>query len=173
MNNDFKKEDFLPVYCEKCRQQGYIFSDNFDEPDFIVCSCCGSEMSQVWCPKCEMGGDFINELLKERPRSWVCSDCKTEYILPASFYEEPIHLYLEDELSPDVLMRVLPPNNNLHKLAVILMGIVGISEFILIYVFLNILRNYLIAGISFVVMIIILIILGRWDTKLLTKKREK
>ena len=113
MTNDFKKKDFLPVYCEKCRQQGYIFSDNFDEPAFIVCNRCRSETSHVWCPKCGMGGGFIKELLKERPRSWVCSDCKTEYILPPLFYEEPIHLYLEDELPDNIRKRVDYPDKGI------------------------------------------------------------
>jgi hypothetical protein len=125
-------------------------------------------MSQVWCPKCEQGGDFI-KIIETRPSSWTCPQCKTRFFLPPSFYESPIHLYLENELPTEVLQRVLPPKNRLHKLVVILMGIVFLLAFFFIFITSNILHKPLLIGISVIVSIILFIILARWDTKNLSK----
>jgi hypothetical protein len=163
MNIDFAKKDFLPVYCERCRKQGYIFLDDFGQPAFIVCSCCGSEMSQEWCPKCGQRGDFI-KIVETRPSSWNCPKCKTRYFLPPFFYENVVHLYLEDELPQDVRLRVDPPEDPSNKikrylvfgigiggiLALIIMRAMGISLFLIILVML-------------VVIVLVLLLLKYWD----------
>ena len=130
---NFEKE-FLPIWCEGCNQQGHIFVDDPDEPSFVVCSRCGWEASQVWCPKCGMGGDFINERLKDRPISWVCPDCKTEYALPATFYVKPAHLCFEDELPKTTLVRVKPSEKASSKLIAIFLSGIGIAG-ILVMIF--------------------------------------
>ncbi len=105
-NADSGKKE-LPIWCETCDQQGYIYLDDPDQPAFVVCSRCGFEASQVWCPKCGMGGDFIRNI-EDRPMSWVCTGCKTRYKLPASFYETPVHLYMRDELVAGTLRQGQP-----------------------------------------------------------------
>jgi len=176
MKNADLEKDFLPVYCEKCKQQGFIFLENMDEPAFIVCSRCGSEMSQVSCPNCKMGGDYV-EKIGTRPTSWICSSCKIETILPTLFYEKPIHLYLREELPPEVLSRVLPPVNPVLKWSLRMMGVVGIGEIaLLIFLFNFINKPLLPACLSIIVMFSLLIILGRWATKFSQRiplKKEK
>jgi hypothetical protein len=131
MNSDFEK-DFQPIYCEKCEQQGFIFADDMNAPLFVVCSRCGWETSQVWCPKCGMGGDFINERVKDRPESWVCPDCKTEYTLPKAFYQKPIHLYLEDELPVNIRSHTAKQKPSFGKIT--LLGYLFISYVIFSFV---------------------------------------
>ncbi len=101
---EFTKE-WLPIWCEQCDLQGYVFADNFEKSYYVVCKGCGSEYSQVWCPECGMGGDFIDNL-KEHPSSWTCSDCKNEYSLPARFYTRPVSLYLEDMIPKKQLNQI-------------------------------------------------------------------
>ncbi len=167
-DSDFDK-DFLPIYCEDCKQQGYIFEDDINQPRFVVCSRCGWETSQVWCPRCGMGGCFI-ENLSAKPAFWVCSRCKTKYDLPDSFYEEPIRLYLADELSPEVLQRVEPPKNVALDRIGQLMVYILTGELILFFVFIKVLGKPLLAALSFVVMIVLLIILGLWAKKITNVK---
>ena len=81
----------FPIWCDGCDQQGKIFVDNFDQPTFVVCNTCGFETSQVWCPKCKMGGEYVRNI-ETRPKSWVCIDCHTEYVLPKDFYNNPTNL---------------------------------------------------------------------------------
>jgi len=171
MNSDFEK-DFQPIYCEKYKQQGFIFVEDIDQPTFVVCDRCGYETSQFWYPKCEMGGCFV-ENIEKRPLSWIYSNCRTKYILPDSFYEKHLQLYLEKDLPVEMLISVLHPNYMMHKLAVNFMGIVALSGFVSIYIFLSILHRPLLVVISFLVLMTLLIILGRWDTKLSTIKQTK
>jgi hypothetical protein len=100
--------DFLPIWCEGCNEQGYIFDkDVITEPFFVVCAHCQFETSSVWCPQCEMGGEFV-ENIKDRPNSWTCPTCKTQHTLPPGFYDSPKTLYLESSLPEDVQVRVAP-----------------------------------------------------------------
>ncbi len=104
MTAEFEK-DYLPIWCEDCDSQGYVFVDDLDCPYYVVCKTCGYETSQVWCPKCQMGGEFVRNI-GERPSSWNCSNCKTEYELPSEFYENPIMLFTEEVLPQNVLERI-------------------------------------------------------------------
>jgi hypothetical protein len=87
----------LPIWCVQCDKQGFIFVDDVEQPYFVVCKRCGWETSEVFCPKCVIGGEFVEDVGK-RPKSWKCPDCGTEYDLPESFYDEPVPLYLEEDL---------------------------------------------------------------------------
>jgi hypothetical protein len=170
MNPDFEK-DCLPIYCERCKQQGFIFRDDLDAPAFVVCSRCGWEASQLWCPKCGMGGDFLNVLLQRRPKSWRCEACRTEYPLPESFYTEPIRLYLQDELPAQTLERVLPPKNPASKWVARLFGILGYGELILLVTF-RIYDKPVLAKISIFVSVALAIIIGVWANKLYKKENN-
>jgi hypothetical protein len=87
----------LPIWCEQCDRQGLVSVDDVEQPYFVVCKRCGWETSEVFCPKCVIGGEFVEDVGK-RPKSWKCPDCGTEYDLPESFYDEPVPLYLEEDL---------------------------------------------------------------------------
>jgi hypothetical protein len=104
MASEFEKEYSL-VWCEHCDQQGYIFVDNLEGSYFVTCKTCGWETSDVWCPKCGMGGQFVKNISK-RPSSWNCPNCKTKYVLPAGFYEDSISLFTKEELPPIVRERL-------------------------------------------------------------------
>ena len=93
---EFSK-DYVPLWCEQCDKQGLVFVDDIEQPYFIVCKRCGWEASQVFCPKCVIGGEFVRHI-EERPMVWTCPDCETEYRLPASFYDESVPLCLEEDL---------------------------------------------------------------------------
>lgn len=103
-NNDSEKEE-LPIWCEKCNQQGFIYVDDPEKPAFVVCHRCGWEATQLWCPKCGMGGDYIRNL-ENRPASWVCPSCKTRYRLPDNYYEEPVPLYIDEDLPENIKVKV-------------------------------------------------------------------
>jgi hypothetical protein len=92
------KSSELPIWCVQCDKQGFIFVDDAEQPYFVVCKRCGWETSEVFCPKCVIGGEFVEDVDK-RPTSWRCPECGTEYNLPQSFYDEPVPLYLEEDLS--------------------------------------------------------------------------
>lgn len=104
MISEFDK-DYLPIWCEACDHQGFVFIDDISHPYFVTCNTCKRETSQVWCPKCEMGGEFVKNIGK-RPSKWSCPDCKTKYELPDGFYEHPIKLFAQDELTPIVLEKI-------------------------------------------------------------------
>src|SRR5215204_5986437 len=104
MTSEFEKE-YSPVWCEGCDQQGYIFIDNLEGSHFVTCITCGWETSDVWCPKCGMGGEFVKNLRK-RPSFWNCPNCKTKYELPQGFYENPISLFIDNALPLSVRERL-------------------------------------------------------------------
>jgi hypothetical protein len=105
-----EKEE-LPIWCEGCDQQGFIFVDDMQKPTFVVCSRCGFEASQVWCPKCEMGGDFVSDI-EDRPIYWVCTSCMKRYSLPDNFYEEPVPLYVRENIPKDIKVKTHPVQND-------------------------------------------------------------
>ena len=94
------EQEFIPVECENCDYEGYIFIDDAEQPYFVVCQTCGWETSYVWCPKCGMGGEFVEEI-SNRPKEWYCPDCDSEYQLPDGFYEEKVMLLATEDLSVD------------------------------------------------------------------------
>jgi len=104
MTSEFAK-DYLPIWCEDCDQQGFIFVDDPEGFFFAICKTCGWETSEVWCPKCGMGGGFVKNL-KKRPPDWTCPNCKTKYQLANEFYEKPIRLFTEKELPSLVRERI-------------------------------------------------------------------
>jgi hypothetical protein len=104
MTSEFEKE-YSPIWCENCNQQGFIFVDNLEGSHFVTCKSCDWETSDVWCSKCGMGGEFVRKIGK-RPTSWSCPNCKTKYMLPNEFYNEPITLFIEETLPKTVLERI-------------------------------------------------------------------
>ncbi len=101
MASEFEK-DYSPIWCEGCNQQGYIFVDNLEGSYFVICKTCGWETSDVWCPQCGMGGEFVRNIDK-RPSSWKCSNCNTKYELANGFYDNPVMLFIEEVLPETVL----------------------------------------------------------------------
>lgn len=102
MNSEFKDKEYLPIWCEKCDRQGFVFTDNFEGNLFVICKACGGQYSDVWCDSCEMGGDFIKNL-SEHPKSWNCPDCKKEHFLPKDFYDSPNKLYMEEDIPEGII----------------------------------------------------------------------
>jgi hypothetical protein len=102
--SEFEKLDF-PFTCQECERNGYFFVESYDNSYFVVCSNCGAESSNVWCPKCSMGGSYVDSIIKH-PKSWACPGCDTRYNLPAMFYENPRKLYGIEELPPEVQERI-------------------------------------------------------------------
>jgi hypothetical protein len=89
-----KEDSILPIWCEKCNQEGFILIPDIKRSYFVVCERCGWETSQVFCPNCQAGGEFVRGI-EERPTSWTCTSCSTQYELPMGFYQQPIPLSLE------------------------------------------------------------------------------
>jgi hypothetical protein len=54
----------LPIWCVQCDKQGFIFVDDAEQPYFVVCKRCGWETSEVFCPKCVIGGEFVEDVGK-------------------------------------------------------------------------------------------------------------
>lgn len=104
LNTDFNK-DYLPIWCEQCDAQGYFFADDVLRPCLVICRRCNTYWLSVWCTKCEMGLALPRKS-EERSLSWTCPDCKSEYSLPASVYDEPLTLYAADELPDATRARV-------------------------------------------------------------------
>jgi hypothetical protein len=114
MSKPLAEQESIPIWCEGCNQQGYIFVDDPERPCFVVCQNCQSETSQVWCSKSGMGGAFVDNLVV-RPHHWQCPDCATEYRLPKDFYEEPVALIPENQLQPDALEIIRSRKSNIVK----------------------------------------------------------
>lgn len=104
MDLEFDKQ-YLPVVCDQCDKKGFIFVDHFDIPCLVMCDHCGGETSNVWCPKCRMGGAFVRNI-SQHPSYWICTNCQTKYQLANAFYENPIKLYFDEELPVDVRQRI-------------------------------------------------------------------
>lgn len=81
----------FPIWCENCKESGYISLGNTKKPHFVICERCNAETSQVWCDECRMGGDYVRDL-ELRPKDWTCTSCKNTYVLPDEYYENPIPL---------------------------------------------------------------------------------
>ena len=122
MTSDFSK-DFLPVWCEHCDKQGYFFVDDVFEPCLVVCGKCGGEVLSVWCPKCEAGFALPNEV-GERSLSWSCPVCHMEYTLSPTAYEQTVSLYLEEDLSENIRVRVAPPRKSSKVVWVVLAAVI-------------------------------------------------
>lgn len=97
--------EHFPITCEQCDKQGFIIVDNIDKPFFVICNSCGKATSQVWCPRCGMGGAFVRNIHK-RPTYWICESCKTKYQLPSDFYNNPVNLILEQDLPAEAFDQV-------------------------------------------------------------------
>ena len=95
----------LPILCDNCGEQGFIFVDNIKQSYLIICHNCGGETSQVWCPKCGIGVAYGRDIDKH-PSFWVCLNCDTNYELANTFYDNPVELYLEKELPLDAYQRI-------------------------------------------------------------------
>lgn len=126
---DIFDQPYVPIWCEGCDEQGYVFDkDVMTGAFFVVCPHCRYETSEVNCTKCGVGGEFV-ENIKERPHSWTCSTCKTEYSLPADFYEKPLALHLESDLPEDFRMALAAARNK-HRgwwrapLAILLLAVI-------------------------------------------------
>jgi UDP-N-acetylmuramyl tripeptide synthase len=87
----------LPVICSRCNRQGYIEIENVEESHWTRCLC-GQAIASVWCPKCEMGGDFVSRIEKQ-PSDWTCPDCKTQYQLPLTYYKTPLEFHVSEIVS--------------------------------------------------------------------------
>jgi hypothetical protein len=156
MSVDFAK-DFLPIWCEQCNAQGYIFVDSIETPYFVTCKECGQETSEVFCPKCKMGGEYVKGI-KDRPTSWICPGCSNEYSLPTTFYEHPVPLYLEEDLPDSVRLRVMSSSHYQNTTLVLIMGGLGLVAIYAMFIFGVAGRfgiGFLIASLSFVVAAII------------------
>ncbi len=81
----------LSLWCDGCRQDGFIYVNDTDDPIFVLCQNCQEETAQVWCSNCQMGGQLFDNV-KERPNEWACSDCKSVYTLPDDFYSHITYL---------------------------------------------------------------------------------
>lgn len=78
----------LSIWCEGCNQQYVVDVQDAElgKSLYVVCQNCGWETAQVWCPKCEMGGQYVDNVEKH-PDSWICDGCDTEYLLPPDLYD--------------------------------------------------------------------------------------
>ena len=161
MSADFDK-DFVPIWCEGCNKQGQVFADDLERPYFVVCPRCGRETSTVWCPKCQVGGEFVTGI-EERPMSWVCSSCHTEYTLPVSFYEQPLLLYQENNLLDEVRARVRSSGHNRHSKGANLIALTAFIGIALVFVSLFA-HKWGVAALFFALMLVIMVVIGRWMT---------
>lgn len=103
----------------------------------------------VWCPKCEIGGQFVNSI-EEQPNYWVCPECGTRYELPEDFYSQYIPLRFE---VPTSRKGEIPPSiaeEKKWKTLSLLWLIVLISGFVCI------LRIYVTSPMTFIFAVIVL-----------------
>ena len=101
---DYNLQEF-PLNCEQCEQLGYFFIEDINKSSFIICQQCSGETSNVWCPKCGMGGPFIRNI-EQRPTAWACPNCHTKYSLPPNFYKKPVPLFEIEELPLTIQERI-------------------------------------------------------------------
>jgi hypothetical protein len=141
MISEFDK-DYIPIWCDDCDCQGFVFINDTPHSYFVVCNTCKWETSQVWCPKCEIGGEFVRDISKQ-PSEWSCPGCNTKYKLPDNFYENPIKLIAQQELPPIIQERIKrdfeTSQTGSHKIKLynVLVLIVYIIIFLLPIIFLS------------------------------------
>lgn len=122
-------QHYMPIWCEGCNEQGYIFDESvFEDAFFVVCPHCGRETSSVNCPKCEIGGEFVQNI-EDRPDSWACPDCKTGYSLSNDFYRKPITLYLKSDLPKAILPRFTQKGKATSGIPIVLWAVAEILLF--------------------------------------------
>lgn len=86
--------EIFPVWCDQCKKQGYVRIERSEDAlasHRVVCSNCGWQTSLVFCPRCQIGGQFV-EGVETRPQCWTCPECGTRYELPQTFYSEYVLL---------------------------------------------------------------------------------
>ncbi|MDH5508607.1 MAG: hypothetical protein OEZ02_15400 [Anaerolineae bacterium] len=113
------KDVELSVWCPQCKTDGLLTIPEamLDEPHYVLCPACGGETAQVWCATCGMGGQLFDNVA-ERPDAWRCGECKSEYPLPADFYDKPVEFV------------VLPASDLINKLGKTL--IIAISAIVIL-----------------------------------------
>ncbi len=89
--------DYLPLYCETCKEQGYYKCEDPEVNSILACSRCGGKYSSVWCSKCGMGGDFVRNP-EDRPETWVCPGCKKRYEIDPAIFDHTVPLIPETQL---------------------------------------------------------------------------
>ena len=97
--------DFLPQYCETCKEQGYYKCEDPEANSILACSRCGRKYSSVWCSKCGMGGDFVRNP-ENRPKAWDCPGCKERYELDPAIFDHSAPLIPESHLPHDIREQV-------------------------------------------------------------------
>ena len=101
MKSDFEKTPIFYV-CNHCHQEGWFFLDSKQTTTLVLCSNCSHELAYAYCPTCDLMTNFLAQSTVQRPNSWTCSSCNTEYSLNPDFYENPARLYFEKDIPDDV-----------------------------------------------------------------------
>lgn len=109
MTAEFDK-DYLPAWCENCDKQGVYFVDDFNKPYHVIHKDCGYEIISAHCEDCAMGFALPNPP-GERPQTWTCDGCGKEYNMKMSIFENPIDLYIDEDLPEEIRQQVLPRQN--------------------------------------------------------------
>jgi hypothetical protein len=172
---DFERIYYLPVWCEKCNKQGFILEEDRRTEAFIICRRCGWETSQVWCTKCHKGGNLI-EKTETRPEFWICPNCKKKRFLPDSFYENPVHLCFEDELSNGAHLIPRFPKSPVNKVIENSFIGIGFISFLAIDYLRNMqypLKSVLVVLVITIVLFLLVLLLGYWAKNTYLKKRNK
>ncbi len=166
MTSEFEKE-YLPIWCEDCDLQGYIFIDDLESSYFVTCNTCGWETSYVCCPKCQMGGEFVRNVSK-RPVSWTCPSCKMKYTISSTMYENPIRLYVEKDLPTEIRRRIVSTSSSgelsspVQKLYAHLFLIVTMAVLIIPWWLIYKLVNYLLASMMPIGMVLFFVTSLAW-----------
>jgi len=80
-------------WCNNCGGMGDVPTNglNLEEAICIVCSHCSHPTLYAWCEKCGAGMEHEEIDLTDHPKTWVCSDCNTEYRFQSLFYQRPVY----------------------------------------------------------------------------------
>ena len=97
--------DYLPLYCETCKEQGYYKYEDPEANSILACSRCGRKYSSVWCSKCGMGGDFVRNP-ENRPGTWDCPGCNKRYELDPAIFDHTVPLIPESQLPHEIREQV-------------------------------------------------------------------
>lgn len=96
-------KDFLPTQCSKCGEDCWYTSQDPNATLILTCWDCQHLFSYAWCDESGMGGDFI-ENIAQKPSSWECPDCHTEYPIHVNIFENPQKTVSYKQLPTNVVL---------------------------------------------------------------------
>jgi DNA-directed RNA polymerase subunit RPC12/RpoP len=115
----------IPYGCNNCHEEGWIFLESPQQTVFVICPLCRNELAFAYCPECDVFTNFLANSDERRPSTWKCLECKKEYRLNSDFYEHPVRLYFDSDLSDEQKSRIQKQTKRQLAILLIILLLIG------------------------------------------------